>query len=177
MSLAPVLVTDRLILRGWQDDDLPAFAAMNADPRGMEFFPNTLSREESDARAALIVEPFARHGFGLRAVEAPGTAKFVGFVGLSVPDFEAHFTPCVEIGWRLAYEHWKRGYAIEAARRALAFGFELTVPSNERSQRVMLRLGMRRSPGGDFEHPKLPEAHPFAYRLRIFAMAREPAAA
>ena len=178
MSPAPVLVTERLILRGWQDDDLPAFAALNADPRVMEFLPKTLSREESDARAAQIVEHFARHGFGLWAVEAPGAAKFVGFAGLSVPSYEAHFTPCVEIGWRLAFEHWNRGYATEAARRAAAFGFEqlglkeivsFTVPANERSQRVMLRLGMKRSADEDFEHPVLPEGHPLRrhvlYRL------------
>lgn len=178
MSPAPVLATERLVLRGWQDDDLPAFAALNADPRVMEFFPKTLTREESDARAAQIVEHFARHGFGLWAVEAPGAAKFVGFVGLSVPGFKAHFTPCVEIGWRLAFEHWNRGYATEAARRAAAFGFEqlglkeivsFTVPANERSQRVMLRLGMKRSADEDFEHPLLPEGHPLRkhvlYRL------------
>ena len=124
MPPIPVLTTAGLCLREWRDDDLAAFAALNADPRVMEHFPKLLSRDESDATAARIREHFARHGFGLWAVEVVGVADFIGFVGLSVPAFEAPFTPCVEIGWRLACEHWGRGYATEAVRAALGFGFE-----------------------------------------------------
>ena len=175
----PILTTARLRLRQWREEDLAPFAALNADPQVMEFFPKVLTRAESDAVAGRIRDHFARHGFGLWAVEAPGAAAFVGFVGLAVPSFEAHFTPCVEIGWRLAREHWGHGYATEAATAALAFGFgdraleeivAFTVPANIPSRRVMGRLGMRRLPADDFEHPAIAEGHPLRshvlYRLR-----------
>ena len=175
----PVLTTARLRLRQWREEDLAPFAALNADPQVMEFFPKTLTRVESDAVAGRIRDHFARHGFGLWAVEAPGVADFLGFVGLAVPSFEAHFTPCVEIGWRLAREHWGHGYATEAATAALAFGFvaraleeivAFTVPANIPSRRVMGRLGMRRLPTDDFEHPAIADGHPLRshvlYRLR-----------
>jgi RimJ/RimL family protein N-acetyltransferase len=174
------VATERLWLRPWKEADLPAFAALNADPRVMEFLPKVLSRAESDARAAQIVEHFHEHGFGLWAVEVKAGAGFIGFVGLNVPAFEAHFTPCVEVGWRLACEHWGRGYATEAARAALAFGFDtlglseivaLTVPANERSRRVMERLGMTRSPADDFEHPNLPSGHPLRPHV-LYRLAR-----
>ena len=110
-----------------------------------------------------------RVAFGHWAVEVPGRADFIGYVGLSVPQFEAHFTPCVEIGWRLARDHWGSGYASEAARAALDFGFRnlgldqivsFTVPGNWRSRRVMERIGMCGTPHDDFDHPALPEGHP-----------------
>ena len=176
---AAILTTPRLRLRQWREEDLAPFAALNADPQVMEFFPKTLTRAESDAVAGRIRDHFARHGFGLWAVEAPGIADFMGFVGLAVPSFEAHFTPCVEIGWRLAREHWGHGYATEAATAALAFGFgdraleeivAFTVPANIPSRRVMGRLGMRRLPADDFEHPAIADGHPLRphvlYRLR-----------
>jgi RimJ/RimL family protein N-acetyltransferase len=142
---------------------------MNADPAVMEFFLKPLDRAESDATAARIRDHFACRGFGPWAVEVPGVAEFIGFVGLSVPTFQAHFTPCVEIGWRLARDHWGRGYATEAARAALEFGFgqlalgeivSFTTALNLRSQRVMQRIGMTRSPADDFDHPAVPEGHP-----------------
>ena len=101
----------------------PPFAALNADPRVMEFYPDVLTREESDALADRIQQGFAKHGFGLWALEIPGRTAFAGFVGLSVPRFEAAFTPCVEVGWRLGAEHWGQGYATEAARAVLVHGF------------------------------------------------------
>jgi RimJ/RimL family protein N-acetyltransferase len=180
----PMLSTPRLLLRPWRDDDLPAFAALNADPRVMEHFPSTLTRDRSDAVAARIREKFDRYGFGFRAVEVTGdggapAVPFAGFVGLSVPGFEAPFTPCVEVGWRLAVAHWGRGYATEAARAAVAYGFDtlglteivaFTVPANRRSRAVMERLGMTRDPADDFEHPEVPVGHPIRphvlYRLR-----------
>jgi ribosomal-protein-alanine N-acetyltransferase len=175
----PILTTARLRLRQWREEDLAPFAALNADPQVMEFFPKVLTRAESDAVAGRIRDHFARHGFGLWAVEAPGVVDFMGFVGLAVPSFEAHFTPCVEIGWRLAREHWGHGYATEAATAALAFGFvdraleeivAFTVPANIPSRRVMGRLGMRRLPADDFEHPAIADGHPLRshvlYRLR-----------
>ena len=129
----------------------------------MEHLPAVLTRRESDALADRIRAHFVERGFGLWAVEVPGVADFAGFIGLSVPSFEAHFTPCVEVGWRLAAELWGRGYATEGARAALDFGFErlgleeivsFTVPANVRSRRVMERLGMRHSPADDFDHPR-----------------------
>src|SRR3954468_13161070 len=114
---------ERVRLRQWRETDLPAFAAINADPRVMEFMPNLLTSAESDAMAERIGSAIERDGFGLWAVEVPGVAEFIGFVGLSRPKFEAHFTPCVEIGWRLAHEYWGRGYATEAATAALQDGF------------------------------------------------------
>jgi RimJ/RimL family protein N-acetyltransferase len=160
--------TQRLMLRRWRPSDLAPFAALNADARVMRHFPATLSRAESDAYAERIEAHFAEKGFGLWAVEVPGEAPFIGFVGLSVPHFEAPFTPCVEVGWRLAAEHWGRGYAPEAARAALAFGFDtlalreilsFTAAVNEPSRRVMEKLGMTHDPADDFDHPALPAGH------------------
>jgi RimJ/RimL family protein N-acetyltransferase len=167
------------VLRAWRAEDLEPFAALNADPRVMEHFAAPLTREQSDAFVReRIVPHFAEHGFGLWAVEVPGRAPFIGFAGLLVPAFEAHFTPCVEIGWRLAFEYWGHGYATEAARAVVGFAFEeagldeivsFTVPANHRSIRVMERLGMTRA--GEFDHPRLPDGHPLQrhvlYRLRL----------
>ena len=170
--------TPRLRVRSWRDDDFEAYAAMNADPRVMEYFPSVLSREESQARFALGQARMAAHGYGLWPVEVIGGASFIGFVGLANPDFSAPFLPAVEIGWRLAAPHWGRGYATEAARAVLAYGFErlalseivsFTTRANVRSRRVMDKLGMRCSPGDDFLHPQIPDGHPLQphvlYRL------------
>jgi RimJ/RimL family protein N-acetyltransferase len=181
MPSPPIIDTPRLRLRLWRDEDLPEFAEMNADPVVMEFFPKTLSRAESDERVALIRDHFARHGFGLWAVEVRRLASFIGFVGLSVTPFEAPFTPSVEIGWRLARDHWGQGYATEAARAVLDFGFlrlglaeivSFTVPENRRSRRVMERIGMTRTRADDFNHPALPEGHPL--RRHVLYRARRP---
>jgi RimJ/RimL family protein N-acetyltransferase len=165
----PVLESPRLVLRGWRESDLAPFGALNDDPAVMEHFPKRLTRAESDAFVARIADHFAEHGFGFWAVEAPGAADFLGFVGLAYPRFQSHFTPCVEIGWRLAREHWGLGYAPEAARAALRFGFEqigldqivsFTVPANLKSRRVMEKIEMHRDPGDDFDHPSIPQGHP-----------------
>jgi RimJ/RimL family protein N-acetyltransferase len=156
--------TPRLMLRRWREDDRAPFARMNADPRVMEFFPACLSPEESDAMLDRNEAHFARHGFGFLAAELRETGEFAGFVGMGVPSFDAHFTPCVEIGWRLAVEYWGRGFATEAAREVIrqAEGeiVSFTTERNYRSRRVMEKLGMTRDPGDDFEHPGLPEGHP-----------------
>ncbi len=165
------------MLRRWREDDKEPFAALNADPVVMEHFPATLSREDSDALAERIEAGFDEHGFGLWAVEADG--EFIGFTGLSVPRFTAPFTPCVEIGWRLARSAWGRGYATEAARASLEDGFgragltevvSFTAVQNVRSQAVMRRLGMTHDPADDFDHPALPAGHPLRrhvlYRIR-----------
>jgi RimJ/RimL family protein N-acetyltransferase len=178
MPLPAALRTPRLLLRPWRDEDLAPFAAMGADPRVMEHFPARLTRAESDAQALLLRRQLEERGWGLWAVEAPGVAPFIGFTGLSVPRFHAPFTPCVEVGWRLAAEHWGQGYATEAARAAVAYAFgqlqlpalvSFTVPANARSRAVMERLGFTHRPDEDFEHPSLPEGHPLRrhvlYRL------------
>ena len=181
MKLLTEIRTDRLLLRNWRPSDAEPFAAMNADARVVEHLPAALTREQSDDLVARIQAHTDKHGFGLWAVEIPGIAPFAGFLGLGVPRFDASFTPCVEIGWRLAAAQWGRGYATEGARAALAFGFEsldlgeivsFTSPDNVRSRRVMERIGMSRDPAGDFEHPLLPERH----RLRphvLYRLGRE----
>jgi ribosomal-protein-alanine N-acetyltransferase len=173
------LRTERLVLREWRDEDLAPFAAMNADASVMEHFPSVLTRAESDATVARIRAHFAEHGYGPWAVEIPGVAPFVGFVGLSSPRFESTFTPCVEVGWRLAREHQGRGFATEGARAAIAHGFatalldeivSMTVSANAPSRRVMEKLGMHRDPTEDFDHPLIPDGHPLRrhvlYRVR-----------
>ncbi len=178
MSDLPELRTERLVLREWWDEDLDPFAAMNADPEVMRFLVKQMARVESDYRAAQIREHFRIHGFGKWAVEVRDTARFIGFVGIEQVTFEAPFTPNVEIGWRLAREAWGQGFATEAARAAMTFGFDklglneivsFTVPDNVPSRRVMERLGMTRDPAEDFDHPFLAEGHPLRkhvlYRL------------
>jgi RimJ/RimL family protein N-acetyltransferase len=173
-----VLTTSRLRLRLWRSEDLEPFAALNADPRVREFFPSVQSYQESADSMRYICDHFARRAFGLWAVEVIGGAPFIGFIGLAVPSFDAPFMPCVELGYRLAFEHWGRGYATEGARAALAFGFEtldlpeivaMTAVENMRSRRVIERLGMRRNAADDFDHPNIVVGHPLRrhvlYRL------------
>jgi RimJ/RimL family protein N-acetyltransferase len=157
-----VLRTERLLLRPWRDDDVEAFAALNADPIVMEHFPSLLDRAQTEAMVGRIRAHFDREGFGLWAVEVPGVAPFIGFTGLQRPTF---MPESVEVGWRLARAAWGAGYATEAARAAVAYAFEtlalpelisMTVPSNVRSQRVMAKLGFIRDPLADFEHPNIP---------------------
>jgi RimJ/RimL family protein N-acetyltransferase len=178
--VAPVteLVTPRLRLRQWRAADLDPFAALNADPRVMEHFPAPLTRAESTVAIERIQAHFASEGFGLWAVEVIDQARFIGFTGLARPRFTAHFTPCIEIGWRLAAAAWGHGYATEAATAVVRLAFthlaltelvSFTVPANQRSRRVMEKLGMRHTPADDFEHPALPVGHPLRrhvlYRL------------
>jgi RimJ/RimL family protein N-acetyltransferase len=178
MSASVTLSSGRICLRPWRDEDREAFAAMNSDGRVMEFFQSRLGRVQSDAMVDHIQEHFSEHGFGLWAIEVRDVAPFIGFAGLAVPRFRAHFTPCVEVGWRLAFEHWGHGYATKAARLALGYGFatlalsevvSYTAATNHRSRAVMERLGMRRDPAEDFDYPSLPENHPLRrhvlYRL------------
>jgi RimJ/RimL family protein N-acetyltransferase len=168
MGQVPEVHTDRLLMRQWRADDRPRFAALNADPDVMEFFPARLSREESDAFVDRIEARFAEHGWGLWAVEVPGVAPFIGFVGLNPMPPGVPCSPAVEVGWRLAKEHWGNGYATEGGIAALGVAFDdfglsevvsMTSKLNTRSSNVMHRLGMRRSPADDFDHPSLPAGH------------------
>ncbi|EFF76892.1 GNAT family N-acetyltransferase [Achromobacter piechaudii] len=176
MSLSLEVETPRLVLRQWRADDRKPFAAMNADPRITEFLL-PLSPEQSDALAARLAAGIDEHGWGLWAVEAPGVAPFIGFVGIKPMPPTLPFAPGVEVGWRLALPYWGRGYASEAAEAAVRVGFEqvgldeivaFTAVGNQRSRAVMARLGMQPDEG-TFDHPAVPEGHPLRqhvlYRL------------
>ena len=186
MSGQPAIATERLVLRRWRESDREPFAALNADPVVMEHYPGVLDRAASDAMIDRVEAGFDRRDFGLWAVEVPGVAPLAGFVGLSEPSFEAHFTPVIEVGWRLAREHWGRGYATEGAAAAAAFGFDtvgldeivsFAIPANERSIRVMERIGMSHDPADDFDHPRFPPGHRLCrhvlYRLARVTGGRE----
>jgi len=160
------LTTERLRLRQWRDDDLAPFAALNADPEVMRYFPSRLTREQSGAFLRHVYSTIDREGWGLWAVEVRDGAPFIGFVGLNRPRLEADFMPAVEVGWRLDQPYWGHGYATEGASAALTFAFEelhlpevvsFTTAGNERSRRVMQRLGMSRDPADDFDHPAHPD--------------------
>lgn len=165
------LNTTRLILRQWREEDFEPFAKLNADPRVMEYFPAALSREESDQMARRMKTRITENGWGFWAVSVPGVADFIGFIGLNRVDrssLPAHFTPAVEIGWRLAFDYWGQGYAVEGALACLRYGFEVlrldqivsfTAVPNTRSRHVMEKIGMHHDPKDDFDHPKLPEGH------------------
>jgi RimJ/RimL family protein N-acetyltransferase len=163
-----VVRTSRLLLRAWRASDREPFAAMNADPRVMEHFPEIYSRERSDAFVDRIAARWEELGYGLWAVERLDLGRFIGYVGLWPATFDAPFTPAIEVGWRLAAEHWRNGFATEGARASLRYGFDslgleeivsFTAMTNVRSWRVMERLGMQRDPDGAFNHPMVPAGH------------------
>jgi RimJ/RimL family protein N-acetyltransferase len=177
--VAIALRTSQLVLRPWRDEDIADFAEMSADPVVMEYLlPLSERGLSADTWVARKRAHWEEHGFGQWVVELPGEASFIGVVGLETVSYDAHFTPAVEVAWRLVRAYWGRGYATEAAKAALDYGFgevglgeivALTVPANQRSRRVMERLGMTRSPQDDFDHPRLPEGplrRHVLYRLR-----------
>lgn len=186
LSAVPELRTDRLLLRHWQEGDLRPFAALNADPAVMEHLPSTLSLAQTVAMVDRIETAFDDDGYGLWAVEVPGVTPFIGFVGLHRALFEAPFTPAVEVGWRLAREHWGCGYATEAGRAAVAYAFStlglqrlvsFTTVANRRSRRVMEKLGMTHDPAEDFDHPDIVEGplrRHVLYRLSAGAGSAPP---
>ena len=174
------LTTERLVLASWSDEDADGLFELSNDPAVMRHFPGPASREQIDALVARHRANLAGGKPGLYAVRVAGTGRFIGFVGLATPSFEAPFMPCVEIGWRLRRDAWGNGYATEAARAALAHGFEtlglaeivsFTTTANEPSRAVMRRLGMHHDPAEDFDHPRLPPGHP----LRRHVLYRLPA--
>ncbi|MFC4911979.1 GNAT family N-acetyltransferase [Actinomadura gamaensis] len=169
MTRSSALRSERLVLRRWRDEDRGPWAALNADPEVMKYFPDVMTRAESDAQLDRFDAAIEERGFGFWAVEVAGSGRFIGVTGLSVPRFTAHFTPAVEVGWRLARDAWGHGYASEAARRSLDFAFtELGLPEvvafttvdNARSRAVMRRIGMTHDPSDDFDHPYFVEGHP-----------------
>jgi RimJ/RimL family protein N-acetyltransferase len=177
MNAAVTLRTERLLLRPWRDEDVVAFDELNADSEVMQFLP-VLPDWPKRARAH-----WKTHGFGQWVVERPDIAGFIGVVGLNSISYPAHFTPAVEVAWRLARAYWGRGYATEAARASLDFGFEklglteivaTTVVANQRSRRVMERLGMTYTPHDDFDHPRVPDG---PLRRHVLYRLRRPAPA
>ena len=184
------LRTPRLLLRPWRDEDADSFAAMFDDPAVMEFLLPArgqmsafadADRAAIDAIVGRVRAHFDRHGFGWWAAELQETGAFIGFIGLVHIPFEAHFTPAVEVGWRLASTYWGQGYATEGARAALEAGFtqfgldeivSLTVPANQRSWRVMQRIGMTRDPADDFDHPRVPDGSPMKRHV-LYRIGRE----
>lgn len=173
-----IVKTKRLLLRPWQKKDLKPFYRMNADERVMEYFPKTLTLEESDHLFKKISTHIEQVAWGLWAVEVPEMASFIGFIGLFPVSFTSHFTPAVEIGWRLAYPYWGNGYATEGALATLKVGFEtlhlseivsFTAKQNNRSIKVMKKIGMHQA--DDFDHPKLTLDHRLSrhvlYRLSL----------
>ncbi len=184
MAEVPIIETPRLLLRGWRDEDVEPWVAMNADPRVTEFFARSYTRALSEAALQTMREKLDRNGFGWWAVESRGSAQFAGVIALQDVPFQAPFTPAWEIGWRFPFENWGRGYATEGARAALNFAFNVlhwdevvafTAVSNVRSRRVMRRLGMTHDPADDFDHPKIEPGHPLRrhvlYRIRKLASA------
>lgn len=174
---APVIETERLILRPWRDEDVAHWAAMNADPRVMEFFPNTYTEEHANEMAAYLRARLEQDGYGWWIAQIKDGSRFGGNLALQKVPFEAHFTPAMEIGWRLPVHAWGHGYATEGARALLDFAFSqlqcdevvaMTARLNVRSQRVMERLQMTRDPADDFQHPRLEEGH----RLRPHVLYR-----
>ena len=172
--------TPRLRLRQWRDADRRPFAALNADPLVMEFFPSLQDQASSNASIDAWTAQFLAQGWSNWAAELVDSGEFIGFVGLTVPRRVLPCSPCVEVGWRLARRFWGRGLASEAARAALDVGFKrlglleivsFTALANSRSRAVMERLGMRNT-GRDFEHPGVPEGHP----LRLHCLYRIGAA-
>lgn len=179
-----MIETDRLILRPWRDTDIDSLAALNADPEVMAFIGEPRTRAQTETMVDTVRRHATDHGFGLWAIEVKAGAGrepsgCIGFAGLNVPTFEAPFMPCVEAVWRLARRYWGAGYATEAARAAVADGFDrfgfdeivaFTAVGNARSRAVMARLGMDRDAAADFDHPALPVGHPLRrhalYRLR-----------
>lgn len=174
------LETKRLILRKCNiDNDLKEWSYIISDPKVMEYFPSLGDEKMAAQFIERANENMGKNGYGLFACELKETSEMIGFVGISIPSFEANFTPCVEISWRLSSDHWGKGLAVEAALACLNLGFEtyhineivaFTAVNNLRSRRVMEKIGMKHDALNDFNHPNLPPDHPLSlhvlYRIR-----------
>lgn len=172
--------TKRLTLRSWKESDIGEFIRMNQDREVMRYFPNVLTGEESIDFARRIQKEFEEKGYGLYAVEEKESETFLGYVGLHQANFEADFTPCVEIGWRLKREAWGKGYATEAAKACLAYAFEtlkldkiysFTAKINQPSKNVMKKIGMEYLK--DFDHPQLSSGHPLEKHVLYIISSNE----
>lgn len=176
-----ILETDRLLLRTWRDDDLEPFFAINQDPQVMEFFPSLQDLETTQRLITRSKEHLKAHSYSLYACERKDIRAFIGFIGLMTPHFDAHFTPAIEIGWRLASSAWGKGFATEGARAILEDGFQrlelseivsFTAKQNQKSIRVMEKIGLKHDAKDDFDHPKLEEGHPLRRHV-LYRLSKE----
>lgn len=175
-----IIETDRLVLRTWKNDDADTFYSINQDPKVIEFLGGPMTLEEVDQFIQDKNKQQETRNFTLWATELKATGELIGYIGLNYTDWPAHFTPTVEVGWRLGSQYWGNGYATEGAKACLNYGFNkcglqeivsFTVPANMRSIRVMEKIGMIRDLKGDFVHPKLPLDHRLSqhvlYRIKV----------
>lgn len=172
--MALIIETERLYLRTWEPDDAQDYFRFNQDPKVIEFLRGPMTLEEVNQFMTDKNQQQEKRGFSLWATELKATHEFIGYIGLNYTDWEAAFTPAVEIGWRLGSQYWGNGYATEGAKAALQFGFNIiglneivsfTVPMNHRSIRVMEQIGLRRDSQNDFRHPKLPLDHRLSWHI------------
>lgn len=178
--MAIIIETERLLLRTWKDKDISPYYDINQDPNVIEFLLGPLTREQVSNFIQAANHHQDKHGYALWAVELKEAGELIGFIGLNYTDWEAHFTPAVEIGWRLGSAYWGKGYATEGAKAVLSYGFKVcdlqeivsfTVPDNSRSIRVMEKIGLKRDVDGDFTHPKLLPDHPLSRHV-LYRIAR-----
>lgn len=169
--MTTIIETERLILRTWKKEDAETYFQINQDPMVTEFLPKALTMEQVNDFILSVNQHQTKHGYTLWAAELKETGELMGFIGLNYTDWESHFTPAVELGWRLGSPYWGKGFATEGAKASLAYGFKqcdlkeivsFTVPGNVRSIRVMQKIGLIRDLNGDFEHPKLSISHPLS---------------
>lgn len=172
--MTTIIETARLILRTWKHEDTDAYYQINQDRQVIELLRGPLSMQQVIEFISAANQHQEKHGYTLWAIELKQTGELIGFTGLNYTDWQAHFTPAVEIGWRLGSQHWGRGYATESAKAALKHGFtrchlkeivSFTVPTNARSIRVMEKIGLKRDVNGDFAHPKLPNDHRLSHHI------------
>jgi RimJ/RimL family protein N-acetyltransferase len=178
MTVQIFIETPRLLLRQWKHSDQAPFIQLNQDKEVMEFFPSIKTGEETLAQIERIIQNITKHGYGFFALERKDNHEFIGFTGLTHPGFESYFTPCVEIGWRLSKANWGNGFATEAAKACLEFGFDnlglkeiysFTSIHNKRSENVMIKIGMVKE--GEFDHPLMDEGH-FLRRHVLYKCSR-----
>ena len=182
MTILP-FTTERLVVRNWRDEDGGLFHAINSDEKVMEYFPFRRDRTQSDELMDRLAASIEAEGFGFAALELRDTGECIGFTGLHTTGLEPLFpAELLEIGWRLHHPYWGKGYASEAARAWLKMGFEVlgedeivsfAVHDNHRSTAVMERIGMRRDPSRDFDHPRVPDSHPHQKRHVFYTLTRD----
>lgn len=178
--MTTIIETERLILRTWKKEDADPYFQINQNPKIIEFIRGPITMEQVNDFISAVNRQSDKHGYTLWAVELKETGELMGFIGLNYIDWESHFTPAVEVGWRLGSQFWGKGYATEGAKASLDYGFKqcglkeivsFTVPANIRSIRVMEKIGLKRDVNGDFAHPKLAADHLLSqhilYRLTI----------
>jgi len=169
-----ILETARLVMREWRTEDFDPFHAMNRDPYVRQFYADHNSVQQSRDFLARAKERDLRDGYFFQPIIEKASNSFIGYVGLSKIDFEAAFTGSTEIGWTLRHDNWGKGYATEMAGALIDHAFAVlelaeviafTVPINARSRRVMEKLGMNHEEDEGFEHPMVPEGHPYRFQV------------